>query len=80
MKTAAQQWASFEAIVMPASAGDVQRMEMRRAFYAGFHSALACALEAADESGDNDDLGATMIERLHQECAQFAREVQAGRA
>lgn len=80
MKTIAEQWADFESVVIPRSAGGAQRQEMRRAFYAGFHSALECALQAADESGDDDDLGARMLQSLRDECKKFAVAVVAGRA
>jgi len=80
MQTIAQQWIGFEKAVMPATAGSLQRNEMRRAFYAGFAAALAAGLDMADESGENDDIGATMWQRLHEECAQFGRDIQAGRA
>jgi hypothetical protein len=80
MKTVAQLWASFEARVLPKTAGAVQRQEMRRAFYAGFAGALGAGLEMAEESGDDDDLGATMMQSLHDECERFVADVQAGRA
>ncbi len=80
MKTIAQSWQTFEAQVLPKSAGAVQRQEMRRAFYAGFHGCLTCMVQMADESGKNDDIGVTMVQRLHDECARFAVDLQAGRA
>lgn len=80
MKTIAERWAEFAANVLPASAPAAQRVEMRRAFYAGFESALTAGLDIADESGDSDDIGATMFQRLHDECQQFAAAVAAGHA
>ena len=80
MRTIAQQWTTFEATVLPAAAGRVQRMETRRAFYAGFHAALMCGVEMADESGDDDVAGVAMMQALHQECSAFARDVAAGKA
>lgn len=80
MKTVAQQWASFEESVMPKNAPSIQRIEMRRAFYAGFYSALMAGLQMANESGDDDDLGATMMQALHDECARFMADVREGRA
>ena len=79
MRTIAQVWAQFDAKVL-VNAGEVQRREMRRAFYAGFHSCLVASLDIARESRDNDDLGATMMERLSQECLAFVDEIKAGRA
>lgn len=80
MKTVAQQWEMLAAQVMPPNAPAMQYQEMRRAFYAGFHAALMSGLAMAEESGDDDDAGAIMMESLHQECQQFAKEIAEGRA
>ena len=80
MRTIAQQWTQFADGVLPPNAHAVQRQEMRRAFYAGFFGALMAGIEMADESKDNDDIGATMIQRLHEECRAFAKDVEEGRA
>lgn len=80
MRTVAQQWEQFEALVLPAAASKTQRTEMRRAFYAGFQGALMAGIEMADESKDSDDIGVTMIQRLHDECQAFAASVATGRA
>lgn len=80
MKTVAQRWDEFRAGVIPKGAGPTQVQEMRRAFYAGFSSSLQAGIEMADESKDNDDVGATMIQKLHVECRAFAQAVASGRA
>lgn len=79
MNTIAEQWASFEAAVMPASAGPVQRQEMRRAFYAGFEGALRIAWNIGDESVSEDG-GVAILEGLHEECRMFAAQVGRGEA
>jgi hypothetical protein len=79
MKTIADRWAVFDRVVL-SKAGVVQRKEMRRAFYAGFHESLLAMLDMANESGENDDVGETMIARLHKECEQFAADIAAGKA
>jgi hypothetical protein len=80
MKTIADRWTEFGARVLPQNAHATQRQEMRRSFYAGFFEALVACSEMADESGDNDDVGATMMHSLHDECLRFAQDVDAGRA
>jgi hypothetical protein len=80
MITVAQEWATFESAALSIHASAIQRSEMRRAFYAGFFGALVAAGRVADESGDDDELGATMLESLHQECIRFSKDVGAGRA
>lgn len=80
MKTIAQRWAEAEKVMCPPGCHPTQRQEVRRAFYMGFWSCLQAGLEMANESGDNDDIGATMIERMHQECRDFSANVAAGKA
>lgn len=80
MKTIEQRWIEFAAAVMPSAASAVQRKEMRRTFYAGFHSALVAGLEIADAAKDSDDVGVTMYAQLDQQLRAFADEVSAGRA
>ncbi len=79
MRTIADIWSSFEARVLPPSVGPVQRQEMRRAFYGGAVSALGLCVEISDHA-KTDDQGATMFEALHQECRDFGRAVEEGRA
>lgn len=80
MRTVAQWWEMFDAMVVPKDAHPIQRSEMKRAFYAGFTSALRAGIHMADESGDDDDAGAAMMENLHVECQRFAAEVLNGQA
>jgi hypothetical protein len=78
--TVASQWESFAALVLPADAGDVQRQETRRAFYAGAQALLGLmmhGLEATDEVTDDDVASLT---RLQEELAAFVRDVKEGRA
>lgn len=79
MKTIAQWWDQFKTVLDP-KAPPVQVTEMRRAFYAGYQSCLAAGLQMADESKDNDDIGATMIQRQWEECRAFAESVRRGEA
>ena len=78
MKTVADRWQTYAKILSP-DAGRTQRQETKRAFYAGVYSALMAGIEMADESGDDDDLGVTLMNNLHEECKAFARDVAAGK-
>ena len=80
MKTVAQRCTEWELRVMPTGANPTQRREMRRAFYSGFYAALIAGLDIADESGENNDIGVTMMQRVHDECSAFGAEIRAGRA
>lgn len=77
MNTVQQQWALFEAAVIPQSAPPVQRQEMRRAFYSGVKAVLRLQFEMGDVS---DDAGVAMIAGWHDECFRFAQQVATGAA
>jgi hypothetical protein len=56
MNIIARQWDMFSTLVIPADAPQIQRIEMRRAFYAGFEGALKVAWEIGETSvTENDD-------------------------
>ena len=78
MKTLAEEWSSYEARVLPKNAGDVQRIETRRAFYAGAGAFLACMqgnLEAGPEATDGD---VENLDTLVKELETFAHQVKGG--
>ena len=79
MSTMAEQWAAYEAQVLPSTAGETQRIETRRGFYAGAQ-ALLSLINRVSIDDVSEDQGAAMIERLHQELLAFSRDVLAGRA
>ena len=79
MNTIAEQWASFEVLVMPQDAPAVQRQEMRRAFYSGAEAMLRLQYTV----GGNDvseNAGVMMLEGWHDECSLFAQQVASGDA
>ncbi len=79
MNTIVEQWADYEAKVVPRDAPSVQRKEMRRAFYAGAHAALMMLHKLAGEP-ISEDAGAAVLEGLHLEARAFALAVEQGRA
>lgn len=62
-------WASYEAQVIPANAHETQRVETRRAFYAGAHGVLQLLNSVAETLSDDD--GAAVIQQVHDEIAAF---------
>lgn len=79
MNTLADQWAAFETKCVPSDAGMLQRIETRRAFYAGALSyAYVVKLIGADSI--SEDAGVAMLEGLTDELKRFRAELQAGRA
>ena len=76
----AEQWNTFAQAVLPRDCSDVQRKEMRRAFYAGAHM-IFCMLTGSVSAGDGvepEDI--TLLKDLNAECEDFAESVKAGRA
>ena len=76
-----EEWLEFSLMVMPPNAPAVQRIEMRRAFYAGAH-ALLCLMQQKVSAGTDDPTEADldMMQGLSDELAAFNAEVAAGRA
>lgn len=76
--TVAALWLRFEVLCVPAGAHQIQRREMRRAFYAGVQGALDALAEASAQV--SIEAGAQRINVLHDECQLFAAAIAAGRA
>lgn len=71
MKTVAEEWDNFaEYISRNSPVGDVQRKEMKRAFYAGYWSMIT-DIEQAAEDGVMDSI--KFMERRRAEVAEFFR-------
>jgi hypothetical protein len=70
------EWESYERGVMPADASEAQRIETRRAFYAGAQAAFAMV-----RSLPNDETAAVeCLVGFQLELAQFAADVESGKA
>lgn len=80
MRSVAEYCKLFEETVVPPGAPEIQRIEMRRAFYCGFWSALQAGIELSAECQDNDQKAVLMMQGLHDECFAFRLEVEAGKA
>lgn len=61
-------WDDFAARVLPEDAPEVQRVEMRRAFYAGVASLLITQKKLADLT---DDEGAAALDKIEREYTAF---------
>jgi len=77
MNTIAQQWELFSKFVMPNDVPEIQRQEMRRAFYGGAESILRLQFAIGDNS---EDAGIAMIQGWYDECKLFAQQVAKGEA
>ena len=76
----AEQWDQFARAVLPKRCPDIQRKEMRRAFYAGAQAIMfgVIANLAPDHEPTQEDLD--MMTELQNELNEFAQLVKEGRA
>jgi hypothetical protein len=81
MNTLQSQWEEFERLILPKGGefSEVQRKEMKRAFYCGAQSVLVLMFNMSDGS-IGEDAAVLMIEQWHDECRQFGKDVQAGKS
>lgn len=73
------QWDAFAQLVIPADAPRIQRIEMKRAFYAGAQGYFNLASSDLIY-GTSDEEGVLLIEAWRQELLAFAESVEAGEA
>lgn len=66
-------WTSFAGAVVPLNASDIQRTEMRRAFYAGAIAVIDITSAIAEIPDEN--IGVRILERLHVEKHAFLNEI-----
>lgn len=71
-------WTSFEEALLK-GAPEIQRTEMRRAFYGGAFSILAICLTVVGDPDVPDEDSVKLLDRLHKECMAFARRVREGK-
>jgi hypothetical protein len=73
-------WRSYAERVIPAGAPDVQRIECRRAFYAGARAYLTAMLKFLDPGEEPTGADIALLDGVSQELNQFVRDVEEGRA
>lgn len=72
--TIAEQWAGFEAAVL-AGAPEIQRLEMRKAFYAGFYAAFRSVVLNANDECTEEEL-AVRFNALQTEIKNYLAKLQ----
>lgn len=75
IQTINESWKSYESMVLPKEAGEIQRREMKRAFFAGFGYAMDTLLELS--VFDEDD-GVERLKRFTAEIRGFTEAVKLG--
>lgn len=71
MNTIADEWESFERMVVARDAPAVQRSEMKLAFFGGASAVLALQLRIPQEKSEDASVG--MLAGWHDECKRFAK-------
>jgi hypothetical protein len=79
MQTMAEKWEDYERMVLPASAGPVQRLETRQAFYAGAH-AMLCVVQRLGDADVTVAEGMARLEDLKRELRRFPTDLLRGLA
>ncbi len=74
----ADEWRELSEKVLPPEAGDVQRRESRRMFYAGAQSIYALMMGNLDGGSDETTLDLAYMEALEKELAQFGDDLARG--
>lgn len=65
------EWRKFEALVIPATAPEVQRTEMCKSFYAGA-AVLMSVLTALGDAPISDEAAALVLQRIGEEIQAYA--------
>lgn len=76
----AQEWDQFARNILPPNASEVQRVETRRAFYAGAATMFGLMTGGLDADHEPTDLDVAYVESLNQEIAAFSRDLAEGNA
>lgn len=76
MNTIDDTWRSFAENVIHVDAPQIQRNEMKKAFYAGAYAVLCITCGPLTDADEDDAV--RMLEGLHEECRQFVSNVVNG--
>lgn len=76
----AEQWDQFARAVLPAGTSEIQRREMRRAFYAGAESILFRVISAFAPDTEPTAADLQIMDDLDRELKDFAKAVKEGRS
>ena len=79
-RSLADEWREFERAVMPKGAPQVQRVEMRRAWYAGAAMMFSLMTGGLDADSEPTDLDVAYLSSLHREIAAFSDDLGRGKA
>jgi hypothetical protein len=69
-------WQSLRLMVVPASAPEMQLIEMRKAFFAGAQHLFASIMSVMDDSREPTENDLRRVEQIHMELEGFGEELQ----
>lgn len=78
MKILETAWREYEAKIVPASAGPVQRVETRQAFYAGAQSLFSGITKGLSDGDEATPEDLSMMDSLAAELRAFGEEIRRG--
>lgn len=70
-----QMWDGFAKMVVPASAPEVQRVEMRKAFYAGASALFTLMVKSMSDGPDEMPEDMALMENIQSEIDEFRAEL-----
>lgn len=76
----AEQWDEFSGKVLPKPCSEIQKREMRRAFYAGAQSILFRVIQSFAPETEPTEEDLQIMEDLHDELQNFAKAIGEGKA
>jgi hypothetical protein len=76
----AELWEQFARVALPPDAPEVQRREMKRAFYSGAHGIMFKVIHALAPGQESTEADEQLIQDLHEELQEFAELIKQGRA
>ncbi len=80
MKLLQKEWRDYELRVLPLGAPEVQRIETRRAFYAGAQALLSGLLSRFTDDREPTAEDMEVMDGVQAELRQFCEDVKQGRA
>lgn len=68
-------WDEFELITIPIQAPEIQRVEMKKAFYMGALVVMdQIVMKIGEDESVGEEEGALLLQQIHQECMSFFTE------
>jgi len=70
------EWELFTKIVLPKNCGEVQRRDMRRAFYTGASAFMSIVMDFLDPGTEATDADVQRMDEIYRELLEFGENVK----